>query len=147
MKLADYININRFEQGHFWTAFSMRCDRLAKNIPSRIYYAKDETELHDVLDQLASKTPLIPGDQAHPLITCDIWDLMKKLPFARCAVILNKSCQGLKELVLATISPKEDKYGEIPLIRVKWDKSKKDFATDRLASQTYLNQLASDHGY
>jgi hypothetical protein len=47
----------------------------------------------------------------------------------------------------ASSSPDEDKYGRVPIIRVKWDKAKKDFVSERLISETYLNQIAAGHGH
>ena len=41
MKIADYMLHNRIDQGHFWTAFAARVWRLERNIPSRVYFAKN----------------------------------------------------------------------------------------------------------
>jgi hypothetical protein len=146
MKLADYMLHNRLDQGHFWTVFTTRVFRLQNNIPRRVYFAKTTDELHDVLNQLADNPnpPKLSPGQERQLLACGIWELMVKLPDAECAIIIDKTCQAIKEFVLVTHL--DGDWGQTPLYSVRWDKSKKDFVSERMASQTLLNRLSSNYG-
>ena len=146
MKLSDYLPTNRNFQGAFWTVFSTRLFRLEKTIPTRVYYAKDATDLEKMMTEMMGSTmpPTASMDQALMLQQSDIEDLWTRLPQAKCAVIMNKSCNGIKEVVLAGRC--DSQWGLTPLYRVRWEKSKKSFVSERLASQAYIEQWKEEKG-